>query len=597
MTLAQKYLEIVRRRGEAGVELRKVYKIIRCRELYLMAYANLYANTGALTPGTDPNDTVDGMSLGRIEAIIRHLEHGTYTWKPVRRTYRTKKASQKKRALGMPAWSNKLVEEVLRLVLEAYYEPQFRDSSHGFRPGRGCHTALSAIYKKWQGTKWFIEGDIKGCFDTIDHGKLLEIIRRQIKDERVLKLIRGMLQAGYIENWTYHKTYSGTPQGSVLSPLLSNLMLNELDEFMEDVLIPEYSRGNKRKVNPEYEKWKRQAKKSNAQGDRAQYQHAIRMKRQLPSVLIDDPNYSRLHYIRYADDFLLGYTGSREETEQIKSRIQTFLETLGLEMSPEKTLITHARTQNARFLNYHISVNWQNAKLSVVKGTKRRTVNGGIVLRVPPDVISHWAGKVKKADTIRHRPELTHCSDYDIINTYESQLQGLINYYGMAHNVSTLYRLRYWYQQSLVKTLANKHKSSARRIQQKYTMYTAEGRKIIAIQIPRKGKKPITASFGKKPIRRNRNVMLKDEMVSLYTTGTELVKRLLANECELCGDSTNTNVHHIRKLKDLKRRYRGKKEPPEWVKRMIAIRRKTLVVCERCHQQIHNGTYDGAKLA
>jgi hypothetical protein len=374
-------------------------------------------------------------------------------------------------------------------------------------------------------------------------------------------------------------------------------MLNELDTFVEDVLIPEYTRGKQRKVNPTYEKWKRQATKAKTQGDREQYQHAISMKRHVPSVLPDDPNYSRLHYIRYADDFLLGYTGSREETEQIKRRIQAFLETLGLEMSPEKTLITHARTEKARFLNYHISVTWQNAKLAVVKGSKRRTVNGGIKLGVPPDVITHWAGKVKKADKIRHRPELTHCSDYDIISTYESQLQGLINYYSMAHNVSTLYKLRYWYQQSLVKTLANKHKSSSRRIQQKYTMYTVEGRKVIAIQIPRKGKKPIPASFGTKPIRQNRNVMLKDEMVSLHTKRTELVSRLLANECELCGDSTDINVHHIRKLKDLKKRYRGKKEPPEWVKKMIAIRRKTLVVCERCHQQIHNGTYDGTKLA
>jgi retron-type reverse transcriptase len=218
MLNAQKYLELVRERGKARKDLKRVYRGIRNRELFLISYANRYSNKGALTPGTDPQDTVDEMSLKRIDAILKRLGEGTYRWKPVRRTYIEKRHSTKLRPVGMPSWNDKLVQDVIKMVLEAYYEPQFRDSSHGFRPGRGCHTALADVYYTWKGIKWFIEGDIKGCFDSIDDEKLLEIIGKQVKDERLLKLVRDMLHAGYVEDWTYHKTYSGTPQGGILTP-------------------------------------------------------------------------------------------------------------------------------------------------------------------------------------------------------------------------------------------------------------------------------------------------------------------------------------------------------------------------------------------
>ncbi|MBU1746243.1 MAG: reverse transcriptase/maturase family protein [Chloroflexi bacterium] len=219
MQATQTYLEILRDRGERKLPLRRVYRHLQDRELFLRAYAKLYANEGALTPGVDPRDTADGMSLERIDRIIEALRAGTYRWRPVRRAYIPKK-SGKLRPLGVPSWEDKLLQEAVRIVLSAYYEPQFSDASHGFRPGRGCHTALQSILFRWTGTKWFIEGDIKGCFDNIDHDKLLEIIERDIQDGRLIKLLRGMLKAGYMEDWRYHRTYSGAPQGGVLSPLL-----------------------------------------------------------------------------------------------------------------------------------------------------------------------------------------------------------------------------------------------------------------------------------------------------------------------------------------------------------------------------------------
>jgi group II intron reverse transcriptase/maturase len=278
----QNYLLLVRRRGEAGLELSRVYRNMRRKELFLLAYSNLYANKGATTPGIDSQDTIDGMSLERIEAVIDQLAKGTYTWTPVRRAYIEKKHSSKMRPLGIPGWNDKMVQEVTRLILESYYEPQFRDCSHGFRPKRGCHTALQDVYRTWRGTKWFIELDIKGCFDNISHQVLLEILQRKINDDRFLKLLRDMLKAGYMENWRYHNTYSGTPQGGIVSPVLANIVLNELDIFVEDTLIPEYTAGKRRQGNPEYGRLNQMTFRAKKNGDRKTYKDCLKKKKGAP---------------------------------------------------------------------------------------------------------------------------------------------------------------------------------------------------------------------------------------------------------------------------------------------------------------------------
>ena len=152
----------------------------------------------------------------------------------------------------MPTWSDKLVGEVVRLLLEAYYEPQFSDPSHGFRKFRGCHTALREISNTWTGTARFIEGDISDCFGSLDHEILLGILAEKIHDNRFLRLIRNMLKAGYLEDWDYRDTLSGVPQGGTVSPILSNIYLDRLDEFVEQELIPQYTRGTSRAANPDY---------------------------------------------------------------------------------------------------------------------------------------------------------------------------------------------------------------------------------------------------------------------------------------------------------------------------------------------------------
>lgn len=590
------YLTLVRRRGEAGLELSRVYRNMRRKELFLLAYSNLYANTGATTPGIDPHNTIDGMSLERIEDIIDQLANGTYTWTPVRRTYIEKPHSSKMRPLGIPGWNDKMVQEVMKLILESYYEPQFRDCSHGFRPHRGCHTALRDVYRTWSGTKWFIELDIKGCFDNISHKVLLEILKRKINDDRFLKLLRNMLEAGYMDNWVYHNTYSGTPQGGVVSPLLANIVLNELDMFVEDILIPEHTTGIRRKGNPEYGRLSQMALRAKKKGDMETYKECLKKKKAIPSRLTDDPNYTRLRYVRYADDSLMGWTGTKAEAEVIKEKTGQFLlKKLLLEMSPEKTFITHAREGKARFLNYHISVSWNDTAQTTVRGRKRRSVNGHIRLEVPNDVVTNWNSTIQLGKTTKHRKELMNNSDYDIVMTYEQQIRGLINYYILAHDVvRKMGKIRYAYEQSLVKTLAAKYNTSVAQIYRKYRGYTAAGKRVILVKVVRKDKPPLIASYGKITIRQNRKATMKDEKpISFTARKTELIQRLLNNQCELCGKYGEVVGHHIRKLKDLKKRGR---ELLWWQKRMMALRRKTLFVCKECHNNIHSGTYDGRKL-
>jgi len=250
MQNADTVMGIYQKRGSKGLPLGRVYRHLLDPELFLRAYGKIYRNDGAMTRGTT-RETVDGMSLQRIHNIIGFLRWEQHKWTPVRRT-EIPKAKGGTRPLGIPTFSDKLVQEVLRMLLEPYYEQRFSDHSHGFRPNRGCHSALREIRRKWTGTVWFIEGDIKGCFDNINHEVLLEIIRRDIHDGRLVTLIDGLLRAGYMEDWRYYDTTSGTPQGGIISPLLANVYLNEMDRHVEDTIIPAYTKGRYRKENPEY---------------------------------------------------------------------------------------------------------------------------------------------------------------------------------------------------------------------------------------------------------------------------------------------------------------------------------------------------------
>lgn len=590
MQKANALLAAIHDRGQKGQKLERVYRMLFNKELYLMAYARLYPNDGAMTKGVT-DETVDGMSMDKVEALIEEIRYERFKWTPARRV-NIPKSNGKTRPLGIPTWKDKLVQEVLRMILNAYYEPQFSRYSHGFRPQRGCHTALETVRKTWTGTRWFLEGDIAQYFDTINHEVLMNIIGKSIDDGRILRLLRGLLEAGYMEDWRFNRTYSGTPQGGVISPILSNIYLNEFDQWMEKTLIPEYTQGKKRKTHLPYARVNNKLSDMRKMGETEGVKVLIKERRNHPSVDPHDPKYRRLFYIRYADDFLCGLAGTRVEAEEIKRKIKEWMrDNLKLTLSDEKTLITQATKEAAKFLGYEIATQMVQDKLDV-RG--RRATNGNISLRVPAKVIENKCAKYMRRGKIIHRAELIHETDFSIILKYQQEYRGIVQYYLLAPNVCWFQRLQRVMKISLLKTLANKYKSTSKKMLRKYeaTVEMPDKRTLqcLEVRIEREGKTPLTARFGGIALERQEKIALKDDAQTppwLLNGRTEILKRMLANECELCGSRRNIQVHHIRKVANLKKK--GEKERPAWMETMVAMKRKTLVVCRDCHWDIHSG--------
>jgi group II intron reverse transcriptase/maturase len=587
MRNADTILGVIRERGRRRFPLENIYRQLYNRNLYLQAYGRLYRNDGAMTPGATA-ETVDAMALTKIDAIIDALRHERYRWTPVRRVYIEQKHSTKKRPLGLPTWSDKVLQEVIRLLLEADYEPQFSPHSHGFRPGRGCHTALGEITRGWKGVKWFIEGDISQCFDSLDHSVLLSILGESFHDQRFLRLIANLLQAGYLEEWRYHTTLSGVPQGGVVSPILSNRYLDRLDRFVETVLLPAYNDGQRRRPYPPYMALLNGARTHRLAGNPSVAKALRRQAQHLPSRDPSDPHFRRLWYVRYADDWLLGFSGPREEAETIKGQLGEYLrETLHLTLSPTKTLITNARTEAARFLGYEI-VN-QHADDKRHRALRRRCINGAPGLKVPVDIIRAKCTQYMRRGKPIHLAARLHDSDYSIVAQYQAAYRGFVQYYLRAYNVHRLWHVHRVMQLSLVKTLANKHRMSVNRVYRKYrsTVPTPHGTlTVLEVQHARgQGKKPLVARFGGIELRWQKQARLNDQPTEVFGTRSEGVQRLLAQVCELCGTMAKCEVHHIRKLADLSRP--GRRAKALWVRRMAARRRKTLVVCQSCHEDIH----------
>jgi group II intron reverse transcriptase/maturase len=580
---AEVVLDVLRERGRKGLPLTQLYRQMFNKNLYLLAYGRIYSNQGAMTPGVC-GETADGMSEGMIDQVIELMRFERYRFAPARRVYIPKK-NGRLRPLGIPSWRDKLVGEVVRLILEAIYEPVFSSRSHGFREGRGCHTALRQIRDGWTGTVWFIEGDISDCFGSVDHEILMRILGEKVGDQRFLRLISGMLRAGYMEDLEFRDTLSGTPQGGVVSPVLSNIYLHKLDEFVERELIPQYTRGSRRKTSPQYKRAGRQLTAARRRGDRAQARELQRLRRALPAHDPMDPGYRRLFYCRYADDHLLGFIGPKAEAEQIKASLAGFLrETLALELNPGKTLITHARTSAARFLGYQIIV--QHCDTRLTKG--RRAVNGKVALRVPKDVITAKCAPYRHRGKPWHRPALQNLPDYDIVRIYGAEFRGVVNYYLLAQDVSRLHTLHWNAMTSMLKTLAAKHKSTVTKMADRHQAkaVTEHGlRACFEARLRREGKPDLIARFGGIPLKQDRRAVITDPApVPVIQPRKELIHRLRKRWCELCDHRATVVVHQVARLAQL-----GKPGPgqPAWAALMAKMRRKTLIVCADCHSYIH----------
>lgn len=571
----------------------RLYRYLLRPDIYFIAYQHLYSNKGAGTKGVN-DDTADGFSEQYVTAIIEALRTGSYEPKPVRRTYIQKK-NGKLRPLGLPVFADKLVQEAIRMILEAIYEPIFSIYSHGFRPGRSCHTALAMIKHEFTGAKWFIEGDIKGCFDNIDHSTLIGVLNRKIKDARFLNLIRMFLKSGYMEDWDFHETYSGCPQGGIISPILANVYLNELDRYITQ-LKKEFDHGyNPRNFTEEYNtiRHKRDAlheKIKKAEG--TMREQLIAQHKQLTKQLFRTPAKActdkRLKYVRYADDFLIAVNGTREECEAIKAKLTDFVrDTLKMELSQEKTLITHSNTPT-RFLGFDVRVR-RDASVKRSGKRKMRTMNNKVELNIPlKDKVETYllSHSIAKRDGKRlipiHRPILLNRTDLEIVMIYNAELRGLCNYYAIASNFNKLVYFGYLMEYSCLKTLANKHRSRISKVRYEYRDGTG------AWGVPyetKKGKRRMM--FAKYSDCKGKDLMEKvPDLAYRYSHNTtSFEERLKAKVCEVCGctDSDSYEIHHVNKVKNLK----GK---ADWEKVMLAKRRKTIVVCHKCHMRIHHGT-------
>ncbi len=570
----------------------RLYRYLLRPDLYYIAYKNLYANKGAATKGVDSSDTADGFSKEKIDRIIQCLSDESYSPKPARRVNIPKKNSTKKRPLGIPSFTDKLVQEVLRMILEAVYEPVFSKDSHGFRPGRSCHTALRSMKKEFTGVSWFVEGDIKGCFDNINHHVLVDVIHAKIKDARLLKLIWKFLKAGYVEDWKYHSTYSGCPQGGIISPILANIYLNELDKFAEKA-ANDFYQPRKRVYTTEYNKISGQINKVKKQLKTAVGEEKCelrKLEKQLKKELRKVPCASKtdkvMKYIRYADDFIIGVKGDRADCETIKKQFADFIRgTLKMELSQEKTLITHS-SQFARFLGYDVRVRRDNS-VKPHGDHLQRTLNNKVELCIPfkdkimPFLFRKSSIKQTKDGQIEPiaRKFLYICTDLEIVTAFNSELRGICNYYALASNFTRLDYFAYLMEYSCLKTLAGKHKTTTRQILKKYQ----DGKKWSVPYQTAKGEKHCKfANYMDCKKANDFDDVIIDYTLRYGSSRTTLDKRLSAKVCELCG-KTNTplEIHHVNKVKNLK----GKEK---WEKIMIAKRRKTLAVCHECHCQIHN---------
>ena len=593
--------------SRAGKRINGLHRLMRTPYLYQRAYVRVARNKGALTPGVD-GETFDGMSLEKLDRLARCVAEGHYRPRPVRRVY-IPKASGKLRPLGIPTAEDRLVQEVVRTILAAIYEPLFSRHSHGFRPGRSCHTALEEIRNTWTGAKWLIEVDVRGFFDTIDHDILLRLLARRIDDPRFIGLIEQMLKAGCLDDWVFERTYSGTPQGGVVSPILANIYLHELDLFMAEMMAG-FDREKTRRAHPGYAALTRRILRLRREidalrttgADEAEVRACLnrikaieKERRTIPSVDPMDPNFRRLRYCRYADDFLIGVIGSKAEAQQVMTSVQDFLgERLKLAVSAEKSGIAGA-SKGARFLGYHVCAFTLRSPGSMarrVRGgrslrVRRRPTRGNIKLWVPRERVHAFCrrkgyGHLDLCNG-RSRPQFLDSSDAEIILAFNSELRGFANYYAIADGVkSSLGRLELVVWRSVMATMASRHRKSASWAKRHLRMGADYG-----VTCMVRGKPRVLTLWKLKhlnPAPWYRSAV--DNITvgaRLAQSRNDLIARLSARRCEACGNSDGPfEMHHIRALKD-------KAGEPFTVLKRAARQRKTTVLCRRCHVAIHAG--------
>ena len=559
-----------------GNKANNLTSILSNKNFLISCYQNIKSNPGNMTKSLDKED-LDGIRFTWFEEVSNSFRKGSFNFKPSRRTY-IQKLDGKLRPITIPSPRDKIVQEGMRILLDAVFEKNFRASSHAFRAQRGCHTALNQIKMKYGKVNWLIEGDVQQQYPSIDHNILVDLLREKIQDEPFIDLIYKYMRVGYGEKHTdkINPTKIGLAQGGLISPVLSNIYMHPFDVWVEDELIPKYTKGKRKRSNPEYTKMIRSYGKAKDKTIR--------------STLSHDLNFCRVHYTRYADDFLIGVQESKKTCELILREIKSFLEKrLALTLNVSKTKIIHSTSDRALFLGYHISCTpikkmriGYNSKNQLVRHTTRTVLNAPIKTVVE---------KLKEKGFLNSKKMPTRNGRYinidlwNIVENHKVLEKGILNYYAMANNYGRLAaRVHYSLKYSCALTISSKMKLKTMR-----GAFKKYGKNLTVTVNDR------SISYPKIPYSRPKRVFSNYE-ADFDATLNRLVYRFkrhagnLKGPCIICKCNTNIEVHHIRKLKDVTKK-------KDWLSvTMAKYSRKQVPVCRTCHQKIHLGVYDGSKL-
>lgn len=554
----------------------------------IACYEDIKSNPGANTPGL-ANETMDRIDLKWFEATAEKVRCGAYNFTPARRILIPKPGKSTKRPLGIANPREKIVQKAIQVVLEIIYEPEFLDVSHGFRPKRGCHTALYELYRKGTHYAWAIEGDIEKCFDTIKHDVLVKLIARRIRDDKTLTLIRKTLKAGYVDPETkmVTKPSLGTPQGSVISPLYSNIVLHQMDRYLTK-LAQLYHKGNVRRINPVWRSVNRRTSLRKVE-KRTLYQA-------LPSRDPLDPNYRRMMYVRYADDFVILVSGPRTECESTKSRLTAFMHSrLGLKVSPEKTRIT-STAKGFHFLGADIRRVRNYSKISKTMRFRggsvgKKRVNQRLRVLAPIGQLmlklkTHGFAKANQENVVpTGKNSLSTMDHADILAFYNQKIRGLLNYYSFAGNRSQLNRVVYVLKMSCALTLARKYKlKTARGVFKKF------GPKLTD---PKSRKNIFELESYRAKHLYNKGEVARVDTVLKRSWWNKLTQFSFDQKCAVCGVSP-VEMHHLRRITTLKKRIRkGKTNYDQFAG---AFKRKQIPLCKKHHAELHLGKLSEAQM-
>jgi len=558
-----------------GTHVENITSDIFTADILRSCYYKLKSKPGMMTGGVGPI-TLDSITDEWFDYTYKRICTGEFKFSPVRRVA-IPKASGGTRYLGVPSPRDRIVQEYMRIILEVIFEGSFEANSHGFRPGRGCFTALRDIKLKMKGVTWFIEGDISKCFDRMDHSLIMGIIHSKIKDQVFTDLIYKALKAGYIDLLGGKVvSSSGIPQGGVLSPLLANIVMDRFDKWIVGRKLT-FDTGKRKRQNPEYSKMLY---------DVGQVDHARKVKYGMPS----DEKFKRLVYVRYADDFIIGVHGSHDDCIELREQITTYLKSeLNLDLNQDKTKITHAVKGSALFLGYKIHCS--NIRKDKVRYLNNKTVRVASrpLLSCPTELVikrlfSNGYCKVDGKPTRRGR--LIHFEPKQIIEHYNLLERGILGYYVFCDNHHRVVSwVHYILKYSCVLTLGAKLKLKTkkkvfRRFGKNLTVKSEKGKPLVSY---------IRANYVKSrkfPKEAVYNVFGMIDKVALFTARS---KQMLNKQCSICGSEITVEIHHVRHIR------KGKDD--SWIlNKMRAMNRKQLPVCRECHRNIHSGAYDGLKL-